>query len=244
MMPEPLKEELYRLAAGLKDFVNYQRRLGLQLLEGSYPVSIVKPGTAVAASPEPNASMSLEELREEMGDCRRCKLWQSRTRLVFGVGDYKARLMFIGEAPGAEEDKQGEPFVGEAGQLLNNLLHKLGLNRQEIYITNVIKSRPPKNRVPMADEIAACRPFLIQQIAAIRPQIIVTLGGVATHALLETKTPISRLRGKWQQWQGIAVMPTFHPSYLLRVPQERKKTWDDMVKVLEIYRNIESENSG
>ena len=243
-MPELLKEELRRLAVGLKEFVSYQRRLGLQLLEGSYPVGIMKPAAAVAASPEPQQSISLEEILEEMGDCRRCKLWQSRTRLVFGVGNPEARLMFIGEAPGAEEDKQGEPFVGEAGQLLNNLLHKLGLNRQEIYITNVIKSRPPKNRVPMADEIAACRPFLIKQIQAIRPQIIVTLGGVATHALLETKTPISRLRGKWQQWQGIAVMPTFHPSYLLRYPQERKKTWEDMQQVMAIYRGKGSESSG
>jgi len=242
-MPEPLKKELCRLAAGLKEFVNYQRRSGLQLLEGGYPVSIVKPAAAVAASPEPTAAMSLEEIREEMGDCRRCKLWQSRTRLVFGSGNPKARLMFIGEAPGAEEDKQGEPFVGEAGQLLNNLLHKLDLNRQEIFISNVIKSRPPGNRTPMADEIAACRPFLIQQIEAIRPQIIVTLGGVATHALLETKTPISRLRGKWQQWQGIAVMPTFHPSYLLRFPQERKKTWEDMQQVMAIYKGKGSENS-
>ena len=179
-----------------------------------------------------------------MGDCRRCKLWQSRTRLVFGVGNPKARLMFIGEAPGAEEDQQGEPFVGEAGQLLNNLLNKLELSRQEIYITNVVKSRPPKNRTPEAEEIAACRPFLLKQIQAIRPQIIVTLGAVPTHALLESKAPISRLRGNWQRWQGIAVMPTFHPSYLLRNPQERIKTWDDMQKVMAVYRGQESDKSG
>ena len=146
-------------------------------------------------------------------------------------------MLFVGEAPGAEEDKQGEPFVGEAGQLLNNLFFKLGISRDEIYITNVVKSRPPKNRNPEAEEIAACRPFLLKQIKAIRPQIIVTLGAIATHALLETKAPISRLRGNWQRWQGIAVMPTFHPSYLLRVPQDRQKTWEDMQKVMAIYRS-------
>ena len=228
-MPEFGREELRRLTVGLKGLVNFQRRLGLQLVEGVYPVKGSKPGPFVdaddgaEAAPEPPVAINLEEIREEMGDCRRCKLWQSRTRLVFGVGNPKARLMFIGEAPGAEEDKQGEPFVGEAGQLLNNLLFKLELSRQEIYITNVVKSRPPNNRTPVAEEIAACRPFLLKQIQAIRPQIIVTLGAVPTHALLESKAPISRLRGNWQRWQGMAVMPTFHPSYLLRIPQERKE---------------------
>jgi DNA polymerase len=180
--------------------------------------------------------MSLEEIRQEMGDCRRCKLWKSRTHLVFGVGNPKARLMFIGEAPGAEEDQQGEPFVGEAGQLLNRMLAKMELSRQEVYITNVVKSRPPGNRNPVAEEIVACLPFLLKQIQAIEPQIIITLGVVATHALLESKTPISRLRGRWQQWRGIAVMPTYHPAYLLRVPQERIKTWEDMQKVLALYK--------
>jgi uracil-DNA glycosylase len=177
-----------------------------------------------------------------MGDCRRCELWKSRTRLVFGVGDPKARLMFIGEAPGAQEDQQGEPFVGEAGQLFNRMLAKMEISRAEVYITNTVKSRPPGNRTPLAEEIAACRPFLLQQIQAVRPQIIVTLGVVPTQTLLETKAPISRLRGKWRKWQGIAVMPTFHPSYLLRVPQEqqkteRQKTWEDMQQVLAVYRD-------
>ncbi len=188
------------------------------------------------SAPEPAEVSSLEEIQEEMGDCRRCKLWESRTHLVFGVGNPRARLMFIGEAPGAEEDQQGEPFVGAAGQLLNRLLEKLEISRQEIYITNVVKSRPPGNRNPEVEEVAACRPFLLKQIQAIRPQIIVTLGAVATHALLESKSPLNRLRGNWQQWRGIAVMPTFHPSYLLRVPQERMKTWEDMQQVLAVYR--------
>ena len=147
--------------------------------------------------------------------------------------DANALLMFVGEAPGAEEDKQGVPFVGAAGQLLNNLLSKLGLRREEVYIANIIKSRPPGNRDPEADEIAACLPFLEKQIKAIRPRVIVTLGRIATHALLGTKEPLTRPRGHWQRYHDIRVMPTFHPSYLLRAPQERRKTWDDMQQVME-----------
>jgi len=142
-------------------------------------------------------------------------------------------LMFIGEAPGAEEDLQGRPFVGAAGQVLNNLLNKLGLRREEVYITNVLKSRPPGNRNPEADEIEACLPFLKRQIAAIRPKVIVTLGKIATDALLGVKEPITRLRGQWRRYDHIRVMPTFHPSYLLRFPKERHKTWEDMQRVME-----------
>ena len=231
-MPESTHEELRHLLTGLREFVNYQRRLGMQLIEASYPVTLVRPVAETESPQEPPEAMSLEAIREEMGDCRRCQLWQSRTHLVFGVGNPRAGLMFIGEAPGAEEDRQGEPFVGAAGQLLNRLFDRLAINRQDVYITNVVKSRPPGNRNPAAEEIAACRPFLLKQIQAIRPRIIVTLGAVATHALLESKDSLNRLRGNWQQWQGIPVMPTFHPSYLLRVPQQRIKTWEDMQKVL------------
>ena len=174
-----------------------------------------------------------------MGDCRRCKLYGGRTRLVFGDGAANARLMFVGEAPGAEEDKQGVPFVGAAGQLLNKMLNKLGLRREEVYIANILKSRPPGNRDPEADEIAACLPFLEKQIQAIRPRVIVTLGRIATHALLGTKEPLTRLRGHWQRYHDIRVMPTFHPSYLLRVPQERHKTWDDMQQVMEYLADHE-----
>jgi len=174
-----------------------------------------------------------------MGDCRRCKLWRTRTHLVFGEGSPTAALMFIGEGPGAEEDLQGRPFVGPAGQLLNNLLAKLGLSREEVYIANVVKSRPPGNREPEPDEIAACLPFLKKQIEAIQPRVIVTLGRVATQALLDTATPLTKLRGTWQRYQGIPVMPTFHPSYLLRFPRERFKTWEDMQKVMEFLARHE-----
>jgi uracil-DNA glycosylase len=234
-MPELPREELRRLAIELREFVNYQRRLGMHFIEGALPVGLLKPAVATSA-PEPAEVLTLEEIQQEMGDCRRCKLWKSRTRLVFGAGNPQARLMFIGEAPGADEDQQGEPFVGAAGQLLNRLLDKLEISRQEVYITNVVKSHPPGNRNPDAGEITACRPFLLKQIQAIRPKIIVTLGAIATHALLESKSPLNRLRGNWQHWQSIAVMPTFHPSYLLRVPQDRIKTWEDMQQVLAVYR--------
>jgi uracil-DNA glycosylase len=174
-----------------------------------------------------------------MGDCRRCKLYGGRTRLVFGDGASTARLMFVGEAPGADEDRQGVPFVGAAGQLLNKMLTNLGLRREEVYIANILKSRPPGNRDPEADEIAACLPFLKKQIKAIRPRVIVTLGRIATQALLGTKAPLTRLRGHWQRYDDIRVMPTFHPSYLLRAPQERRKTWDDMQQVMEYLADHE-----
>jgi DNA polymerase len=149
--------------------------------------------------------------------------------------------MFVGEGPGEEEDLQGRPFVGSAGQLLNNLLSKLGLSREEVYIANVVKCRPPGNRDPEANEIARCLPFLAQQIQCLRPKVIITLGKVASQALLATQTPITRLRGSWQRYQRIPVMPTFHPSYLLRNPRERFKTWEDMKQVMEYLARHEQD---
>lgn len=226
-MSENPREELRELAASLETWLKFQRRLGW--------VGVPRP-----EEPEPTPAKppladrpTLAEIREEMGDCRRCKLARGRTHLVFGEGSPQARLMFVGEAPGAEEDLQGRPFVGQAGQLLNNMLNKLGLRREDVYIANVVKSRPPGNREPEADEVTACLPFLIKQIESIRPSVIVTLGRVATHNLLKTTTPLTKLRGNWQKFQNIRVMPTFHPSYLLRFPKERHKTWDDMQQVME-----------
>jgi DNA polymerase len=227
--------ELRELVEGLSGWLRYQQRLGWRGLPGqleAVPEVLEQPDEKIP---------TLEEIRAEMGDCRRCKLYAGRTNLVFGDGAAQARLMFVGEAPGAEEDVQGLPFVGAAGQLLNNLLSKLGLSRQEVYIANVVKSRPPGNRDPEADEIAACLPFLKKQIAAIRPQVIVTLGRIAAQALLGTKEPLTRLRGHWQRYHDIRVMPTFHPSYLLRFPQERHKTWNDMQQVME-YLAAHEEN--
>jgi uracil-DNA glycosylase family 4 len=226
-VPEDPVAELRELTQHLEDWLRFQRRLG-------WPGTPAAPETKAAALPqEMGRALTLKEVREELGDCKRCKLSQGRTHIVFGDGSSRAELMFIGEAPGAEEDLQGLPFVGAAGQLLNNLLSKLGLRREEVYIANVVKSRPPENRNPEPDEIASCLPFLKMQIAAIRPRVIVTLGKVATQALLGIQAPLTRLRGQWQKYDNIKVMPTFHPSYLLRFPRERQKTWEDMQQVME-----------
>lgn len=158
----------------------------------------------------------LAALRDEIGDCRRCKLCEARTNIVFGVGNPHAKLMFVGEGPGADEDAQGEPFVGRAGQKLNEMIHAIGLERKDVYIANVVKCRPPGNRDPEPDEVATCSPFLFRQIEAIQPKAIVTLGSPATKTLLATKAGITSLRGRWGSFRGIPVMPTFHPAFLLR----------------------------
>lgn len=175
----------------------------------------------------------LKELREFIGDCRRCKLWRGRTNLVFGVGNPEAELMFVGEGPGAEEDARGEPFVGRAGQLLTDIIERgMGMTRSEVYICNVVKCRPPDNRNPEADEVAACEPFLMRQIALVRPRVIVGLGTFAVQSLLKVKTPISRLRGVWHEVSGVKLMPTFHPAYLLRNPGDKRLVWADILEVL------------
>lgn len=182
---------------------------------------------------------TLEKIRADMGDCRRCKLWQTRTKLVFGEGNERAELMFVGEAPGADEDATGRPFVGRAGQLLTKMIEAINLKREDVYIANVIKSRPPGNRNPEKDEIEACIPFLFRQIAAIRPKLIVTLGNPATQSLLNVKTGISQMRGTFQDYPrlpGIKVLPTFHPAYLLRSPDKKREAWEDLKKVRAFMR--------
>lgn len=233
-MPEDPVRELAVLVESLSEWLRYQRRLGRVGLRGE-PAAPPTP----AAGQVTEKITNLEEIRAEMGQCRRCKLYPGAKNLVFGEGSASARLMFIGEAPGAEEDLQGRPFVGAAGQVLNNLLNKLGLSREEVYITNVVKSRPPENRDPQPDEIAACLPFLLKQIKAIQPRVIVTLGKIATQALLGSHEPITRIRGQWQRFDHLRVMPTFHPSYLLRFPKERRKTWEDMQRVMEYLGELE-----
>jgi uracil-DNA glycosylase len=178
---------------------------------------------------------TLEELSAFIGDCRRCKLAPLRTHLVFGVGNPHSDLMFVGEAPGADEDARGEPFVGRAGQLLTDIIERgMGLKRADVYICNVIKCRPPDNRNPEPDEVAACEPFLMRQIDLVRPRAIVALGTFAVQALLKVKTPISRLRGNWQEVRGVKLMPTFHPAYLLRSPGEKRLVWQDIQEVMKL----------
>ena len=192
--------------------------------------SRTSPGPAVA--PDSGEAPRLEEVRRALGDCQRCKLCSGRKNIVFGVGNPKAKLVFVGEGPGAEEDNQGIPFVGAAGQLLTKMIAAMGYTRDEVYICNVVKCRPPGNRNPEPDEIAACQPFLEAQLNAIRPSVIVTLGKFAAQTLLRTDTPITRLRGQWREYVGIPLMPTFHPAYLLRNPAEKKSAWTDLQAVM------------
>ncbi len=181
-----------------------------------------------AARPDPGGR--LRRIREEIGDCTRCKLCEARTNIVFGVGDPGARLMFVGEGPGADEDAQGEPFVGRAGQKLNEMIRAIGLKREQVYIANVVKCRPPGNRAPEPEEVATCSPFLFAQIEAIRPRVIVALGGPASQTLLGTRAGITQIRGQWGSFRGIPVMPTFHPAYLLRAytQENRARVWQDL----------------
>lgn len=181
-----------------------------------------------------NVLASLQKIRDELGECTRCKLHKSRTNIVFGEGTGSSGLMFIGEAPGEEEDLQGRPFVGKAGMLLNSLIEKMGLKRQEVYITNLVKSRPPGNRDPEPDEIEACKPFLIAQIEVIKPRVIIGLGRAASQNLLNTTTSITALRGKVHDLFGIPFIPTFHPAYLLRNPKAKWATWEDAQTALKI----------
>jgi uracil-DNA glycosylase len=180
----------------------------------------------------PAPTLTLVSVREDLGDCTRCKLHgQGRRQIVFGVGNPDARLMFVGEAPGAEEDMQGIPFIGRAGQLLTKIIEAIGLTRDDVYIANVIKCRPPGNRNPEPDEVETCRPFLFAQIDAIRPKVIVALGKFAAQTLLETDEPISRLRGREFDYRAARLIPTFHPAYLLRNPSSKRDVWEDMKKV-------------
>jgi len=176
---------------------------------------------------------ALRLIREDLGDCTRCRLSkQGRKQIVFGVGNPKAELMFIGEAPGADEDQQGEPFVGRAGQLLNNMIKAMGLRREDIYIANIIKCRPPGNRTPERDECDTCSPFLMRQIAAIKPKAIVALGAVAAKTLLAINAPMSEFRGRWFDFRGTKLAVTYHPAFLLRDPRQKKETWKDLQMVM------------
>lgn len=182
--------------------------------------------------------VSLEAIREDIGECVRCKLHEHRNRIVFGEGNPQARLVFIGEGPGADEDATGRPFVGRAGQLLDKIIQAIGLKREDVYISNVVKCRPPGNRTPERDEVATCEQFLFRQLALIRPQVIVALGSPAFQCLLRTKETITRARGEWRDWNGIKVMPTFHPAYLLRSPDKKREAWDDMKKVRDYLSSL------
>ena len=202
------------------------------------PALDVAPEPAPApspAAPAPQAARvwSLQAIREDIGDCTRCKLHTAgRKQVVFGVGHPGADLMFVGEGPGADEDVQGIPFVGRAGQLLTKMIEAMGFTRDEVYIANVVKCRPPENRNPEPDEIASCEPFLFRQIEAVQPKVIVALGSFAAKTLLQTQDPISRLRGRVYDFRGAKLVPTFHPSFLLRSPNQKRFAWEDLKQAL------------
>ena len=185
------------------------------------------------------AGETLDAIQAEIGPaCMRCKLCSlGRTQVVFGKGHAKARLMFVGEAPGEEEDQRGEPFVGRSGQLLTKIIEAIGLSREQVYIANVIKCRPPANRNPEPDEVATCEPFLFRQVDVIQPRVIVPLGKFAAQCLLKTLDPITKLRGRQFDYRGATLIPTFHPAYLLRNPSAKREVWDDMKKVRELLQS-------
>jgi uracil-DNA glycosylase len=230
-----------------------ERKIGLEKQTPVFKPSVAPPSPLPASpgdglfgdlAPTPErlsaSTESFEDIQLEIGDCARCPLHQKRTHVVHTEGNRKARLMFVGEAPGADEDMQARPFVGRAGQLLTKIIEAIGLKREEVLIGNVNRCRPPGNRPPTLEEASTCKPFLLREIAIVQPEVIVVLGNTAMRNLLDTKESIGRLRGSFQDYKGIKVMPTFHPAYLLRDPSKKRETWDDLKKVrdyLESTRN-------
>ncbi len=219
----------------IREYLRFYSELGvshLNIRRVSEPEPLVEPHVSEpVATAYGEAVDRLPDIRAEIGDCRRCKLWTTRHSIVFGSGNPHAELMFVGEAPGADEDAQGLPFVGKAGQLLTKIIEAIELKREQVFIANVLKCRPPGNRDPEPDEVEACESFLFSQIDSVNPLILVALGKHAAQTLLKTETPISRLRGKFFEYRGRQLIPTFHPSYLLRNPQAKREVWDDMKTV-------------
>jgi len=221
-----------------RDLVRYCRDLGWRdPLEVAAPAT-PPPQTAPGHARPTSGFASLEELGQHLQGCTECRLSKGRRKVVFGEGSASSGLMFIGEGPGSEEDRSGRPFVGQAGQLLDGMIQALGLSRESVYIANVVKCRPPGNRDPEDNEMAACAPFLDRQIDLLEPRVIVALGRIAAQRLLATSKPISALRGKWAAYRGIPLLPTFHPAYLLRSPTEKRAVWDDLKRVREKLREL------
>jgi DNA polymerase len=223
----------------------YLDAMGITRWERRAPVATAAPaGAPLPVVSEPPSSRGTidqaawEALAAEVRDCRKCGLHTSRTQTVFGVGDRQAQWMFVGEAPGADEDRQGEPFVGRAGQLLNAMIAALGLKRDEVFICNVLKCRPPNNRDPQADEVEQCEPYLIRQIELIRPRLIVALGRHAAHSLLKTDLALARLRNQRLSYHDIPLVVTYHPAYLLRTPSDKRKAWEDLRRARRLMQEL------
>ncbi len=230
----PLKEELKAQLENVIDMgvTEVLKRKNVSQQMGGIGGERDRPRLPIASGSASAVQSRLEDIRNDLGDCQRCKLSKGRTHIVFGVGNPEAKLLFVGEGPGRDEDLQGEPFVGRAGQLLTKMIEAMGYKRSEVYIANIVKCRPPDNRYPEPEEVETCLPFLHRQIEAIRPKIIVTLGNLATQTLLETKAGIMSLHGNFKDFRGIQVMPTYHPAFLLRNPNMKKPCWEDLQKVM------------
>ena len=225
------KSNIDQIVRSIKVYLETDRMAGINELYTAVslkPIVAAKAVPAIVCGPKPER---LQELRNRTEECKGCTLFRKRTNLVFGVGDENARLMFVGEAPGQDEDLKGEPFVGRAGQLLTKMIEAMGLSREKVYIANILKCRPPNNRIPQPEEIEACTAFLTEQIKIIEPKVICTLGKFASQFLLKSEVPISALRGKFYELNGIKVMPTYHPAYLLRNPNDKKLVWEDLKKI-------------
>ncbi|MBP1713116.1 MAG: hypothetical protein H6Q42_1319 [Deltaproteobacteria bacterium] len=230
-------ESFRRLVAGLCHHLEEERDSGFE----GWPLAVkkeTKRESAKGRADRERLSETLADVRQELGDCRRCKLHRKRTNIVFGSGNPRAKLVFVGEGPGRDEDLQGEPFVGQAGKLLTRIIEAIQLTREEVYIANIIKCRPPENRNPEPDEIAACEPFLVKQLKVIQPKLICALGTFAAQTLLQTGEKISALRGRFHSYQGILLMPTYHPAFLLRNPNYKRDVWEDVKKVKAEYEKI------
>ncbi len=252
--------ELKPLAVELLEHLRRYREMGVRLAmdrrqsEKEKGVLTRRKAEAAAVDPRPAVTIpraslfdepaaafeDINKIRADLGDCRRCKLAPTRTHIVFGSGNPHAELMFVGEAPGADEDAQGLPFVGRAGQLLTKIIQAIDMRREDVYICNILKCRPPQNRTPESDEIAACEPFLMRQIASVQPRVICALGTYAAQTLLRTKEPITRLRGQFIEFHGTKMLATFHPAYLLRNPNEKRKVWEDVQKIRDYLRSLKS----
>ena len=249
----PVTDETGRIARGIRQRIEMDRLVGWDpplskrrlrpaakgggaaARKDPPPARAEAPGDSGPRNEERSAGrrVKLDVIRAEVAACRSCDLCRTRTQTVFGVGDPETRLLFVGEGPGADEDRQGEPFVGRAGRLLNDIIKAMGLRREQVYIANVVKCRPPENRVPNAAEVGSCIGFLERQIEIIAPEVIVTLGSVATKALLGVESSMGKLRGRFHVYRGIPLMPTYHPAYLLRNPSEKRKVWEDIQIVME-----------
>jgi uracil-DNA glycosylase family 4 len=223
-------ENFNEMISDLKSYLEYLKGMGISSLPNSESNSrnTVRSGI-----------LTLAEVQKELRDCKRCKLHRTRKTIVFGEGNKKSSLMFIGEGPGYDEDVQGRPFVGRAGQLLTKIIQSINLPREEVYITNIIKCRPPQNRNPEPVEIQSCHPFLMKQIRVIQPKIICALGTFSAQTLLKTDTKITALRGRFYDLEGIKVIPTYHPAFLLRNPERKREVWEDMKKIAEWLNNNE-----